>query len=433
MASERENPSLKVPTEGTGESSASPGAPSPPSSVPTRPTERALAPDLARGFMLLLIALANTPWYLWGRAYTENTIHPPDGGTMDRVAQAVIIIGADGRVYPMFACLFGYGMVQLLQRQVRLGASDYQARRLLNRRNVWLLVFGFVHAALLFMGDILAAYGLAGLVLGALFLRRHDTTLLVWAGVGVGLLALFATFSLIGAYFVASQGVEATGGSFSPFALSANSMATESYLTSIVARLSFWPLLVVGQGLLTMAVPVAILLGFWAARRRVLEEPERHLTLLRWVACVGITIGWLGGLPHALVHVGVISFPEEAAFVFSGIMTPTGLCAGIGYVALFGLIAHWLRHRSVGRFRAAVVAVGQRSLSCYLAQSLICAPLLTAWGLGWGSHLSSATMAVFAIGLWLVTLVGAAMLDRAGRRGPAEVVLRRLTYRPTGG
>ncbi|QVQ51107.1 DUF418 domain-containing protein [Spiractinospora alimapuensis] len=428
MASEPEHTPLQATAEQTAAS-----RPQTPAPGPTRAAERALAPDLARGFMLLLIALANTPWYLWGRAYVDTTIHPPDGSTVDRFVQAVILTGVDGRVYPMFACLFGYGMVQLLQRQVRLGESEGRARRLLVRRNVWLLVFGFVHAALLFMGDVLAAYGLAGLVVGALFLRRRDTTLLAWSGVGVGILVLLAVFSAIGAYFAVTQGLEATGDTFSTFAVSANSMATDSYLSSIVARLSFWPLLVVGQGLFGLAVPIAILLGFWAARRRVLEEPERHLTLLRWVAGVGIAIGWVGGLPHALVHVGVVSFPEEAAFVFTVLMTPTGLCAGIGYVALFGLIAHWLRSRPVGRIRAAVVAVGRRSLSCYLAQSLICAPLLTAWGLGWGSHLSSATIAAFAVGVWLVTLVGAALLDRAGRRGPAEVLLRRLTYPRSGG
>ena len=31
---------------------------------PARADERALAPDLARGVMLLMIVLANTPWYL---------------------------------------------------------------------------------------------------------------------------------------------------------------------------------------------------------------------------------------------------------------------------------------------------------------------------------------------------------------------------------
>jgi uncharacterized protein len=110
----------------------------------------------------------------------------------------------------------------------------------------------------------------------------------------------------------------------------------------------------------------------------------------------------------------------------------TGLAAGLGYVALFGLIAHrmgaWRRHPTV----VAVAAVGRRSLSSYLAHSLLFAPLLAAWGLGLGALLGSATMAAFAVGVWLVTVVGAYAMERAGWRGPAEVLLRRLTYGTAG-
>ncbi len=37
---------------------------------------------------------------------------------------------------------------------------------------------------------------------------------------------------------------------------------------------------------------------------------------------------------------------------------------------------------------------------------------------------------LFAFAVWLVTVAGAYALERAGRRGPAEAVLRRLMYGP---
>jgi uncharacterized membrane protein YeiB len=86
----------------------------------------------------------------------------------------LIITFIDSRVYPMFAFLFGYGMVQLYRRQVDAGTPDKTARRLLRRRNLWLLAFGSVHAALLWYGDVLGADGLAGLIMVALFFRRRD-------------------------------------------------------------------------------------------------------------------------------------------------------------------------------------------------------------------------------------------------------------------
>ena len=139
---------------------------------PVRTSERALAPDLARGLMLLLIAVANTPWYLYAADPGMSTVHDRNASGVDAVVQFAVITTVDMRVYPMFAFLFGYGMVQLFRRQTDAGTPEKAARRILRRRNWWLLAFGFLHAALLWFGDVLGAYGLAGLVMVALFFRR---------------------------------------------------------------------------------------------------------------------------------------------------------------------------------------------------------------------------------------------------------------------
>jgi uncharacterized protein len=393
---------------------------------PVRSGERAPAPDLARGFMLLLICIANTPWYLMGRRYLDYTIHPPEGTLLDRIAQFAIITAVDARIYPMFAFLFGYGMVQLLLRQQAAGASESAARSLLQRRNLWLLAFGFAHALLLFMGDILGGYAVAGLLLVWLFLRRSDGTILLWAGLLTALLALMAVFQVFGALLGGAAAAE----SFSFFEKGTASIREPHLLFAALWRLATWPFVVVFQGLLGLVTPIAILLGFWAARHRVLEEPEHHLPLLRRTAAIGIAVGWLGALPLASFHVGVLPVTEVAGTALSGLTSVTGLAGGLGYAALFGLIGHRLRTRgrSLGPAGTMVAAVGRRSLSCYLAQSLLCAPLLAAWGLGWGSVLHNASMLAFAVGVWVVIALGAYALERAGRRGPAEVLLRRLVY-----
>lgn len=63
--------------------------------------------------MLLLIACANSIWYLWGHEGSIGSAHPADGSALDKALQAVMAVAVDGRIYPMFALLFGYGMVQL--------------------------------------------------------------------------------------------------------------------------------------------------------------------------------------------------------------------------------------------------------------------------------------------------------------------------------
>src|SRR5918998_3942243 len=153
-----------------------PGVSSLRSEPPIAPRVRALAPDLARGTMLAVIALAHSQ--VLARPFLGPV--PTPGPALDTAVQTLLTLFVDSRGYPMFAALFGYGMVQILRsREPRLGWDG--TRRLLRRRGGWLVAFGFVHVLLLFPGDILASYGvLALLFVGAL--RWPDARLFAVAG-----------------------------------------------------------------------------------------------------------------------------------------------------------------------------------------------------------------------------------------------------------
>ncbi|MER6626311.1 DUF418 domain-containing protein, partial [Streptomyces sp. NPDC000931] len=373
---------------------------------PTGTTDRALAPDLARGFMLLFIALANSVWYLWASPSDGLTVHPAPEGALDSVAQFFTVMAVDMRSYPMFAFLFGYGMMQLARRQEAAGADVRSVNALLRRRNLWLVVFGFVHALLLWMGDILGAYGVAGLVLGWLFFRRRDVTLVVWSAVLTFLMAVGSALSLLALPFVSESDGGAGGLDMNEMA---GNIGDPSVLSAATDRLLNWPLVSIGQGLLGLVVPTAILLGFWAARRRFLEEPGSHLRTLRRVAVVGIGVGWVGGLPEALTQVGVLDLTGDQGLMLTFPHMLTGLFGGLGYVALIALVAHRLqeRGRTGGVVVTALTATGKRSMSAYLAQSVLCAPILAAWGLGLAAYMSSWTMFLYAVAVWLVTVAGA--------------------------
>ena len=94
-------------------------------SAPGRPTSvpsgaRALAPDLARGFMLLLIAVANATGVVFGG---EMSGEPHPHG-LERVANLFLFVAVHARAYPMFAMLFGYGIVQLARSRTDRGLPE---------------------------------------------------------------------------------------------------------------------------------------------------------------------------------------------------------------------------------------------------------------------------------------------------------------------
>ncbi|MFJ9556250.1 DUF418 domain-containing protein [Nocardiopsis sp. NPDC101807] len=386
-------------------------------------SERALAPDLARGMMLLLIALAHVPWFIYDAPAGLGMLHPAEGNLADKAAQVLSLVVVDARTHTMFGFLFAYGIGQMYARQKSRGAEEKDVRRILRTRHLWMLVFGAVHALLLWQGDIIGTYGLIGLVMMPLFFRRSDRTLKIWIAVLLAVGALFTALSVVAALMV-------PGG---PPAVNAADMqrlsiAETGYLLSAAIRFPTW-VFALGSGLASLALPTVFLIGVLAARHRFLEDPVRHLPLLRRVAVLGISVGWIPGLVLGLQHVGVLD-PVYAPAVAS-VHFYTGIFTGVGYAALFGLIAHRLSARRTRPSLPveALVALGRRSLSGYLAQSLVFAPFLAAWGLGLGVHLSSWTAVLVALGTWLLTVVVALVLDRSGRRGPAEILLRKLTYR----
>lgn len=84
---------------------------------------------------------------------------------------------------PIFAFLFGYGMVLLHSKSVAL---NQRPKWLLARRFFILVILGYVHVTYIWEGDILLTYGLVGFMLIP-FVARKAKTILIW---GVALLFL---------------------------------------------------------------------------------------------------------------------------------------------------------------------------------------------------------------------------------------------------
>jgi uncharacterized protein len=372
------------------------------SEPPVVPRVRALAPDLARGAMLAVIALAHSQ--VLARPFLGAV--PERGPALETAVQTLLTLFVDSRGYPMFAALFGYGMVQILRsREPAVGWDG--ARRLLRRRGGWLVVFGFCHVLLLFPGDILASYGvLAVLFVGAL--RWRDTRLLATAG-GLAVLGALVYGTVLA--------LPAPGG-----------LAEVVHpLVSAAYRVVSFPL-VMPMNAVMAAAPV--LVGIWAGRRRLLDDPERHRRLLRRVAAAGITIAAVGAVPYAFVTTGLWHPGTGVLAAVGTLHTAVGYAGGLGYAALVGLVAARLsRQAAPGPVTNALAACGQRSMTCYLAQSIAWLLLLEPYLADLGGAIGVAAAASVGLGVWLVTVVAADLLRRAGRPGPAEALLRRLVYR----
>jgi uncharacterized membrane protein YeiB len=372
---------------------------------------RSLAPDLARGAMLLLIALANVPLYLYGNGTFGTGIWVRGHPALDQAVLFGLTVLVRGRAYPMFAFLFGYGIVQLLRRLTSTGVDEATVARLVRRRGAWMVLIGFCHALLLFSGDIIGAYGLLAMLLAGVLIRARDRTLLIMSAVWTVPIVVFRTLA----------------GPLSP--LHGKASSTTDVLQAAGMRVLEWVQGSVVGSIFTL-VP-AVLLGVWAARRRLLDEPQHHRPFLLRVAVLGVALAAAGGLPWALARAKWWDPPSEAVAVIAGVVqTLTGFAGGLGYAAIAGLVAIHVPRRN--RVISALAACGQRSMSCYLLQSVVFVAVLAAYGGGLGNRLGFTEIVLLAIVTWALTVLLAAWMSRHGYRGPAEVLLRRLTYRVPG-
>ncbi|MGB4780060.1 DUF418 domain-containing protein [Microbacterium sp.] len=366
---------------------------------------RQLAPDVARGLALCFIAVANVMLYLHDRPYGMRQRLIEDGGA-DRTVTFATVALVDARVYPLFALLLGYGIARLY-----VADSTPPGIRRLRRRGLGLLLFGAIHGLLLFSGDILGLYGLLTLALIPV-LRWPPRRLLIVAG------ALVAPCALV-------QGVALSDPGPTMQRMILWSIGIADPVEALAWRPLEWVMGMVGM----LGVVPAVLIGIWAGRLDLLARPAEHRRLLRTVGFGGALIGVLGGITAAAVAAGAWEISAgPTAIAVSTLHVATGILGGIGYAALVALACTHPRFAS-SRLASAFTAVGERSLTCYLLQSVLMVPLLAAWTLGWGGMIGSAQALLAALAVYAVTICAALWMRHHHNVRPAEQLLRRFVNR----
>ena len=390
------------------------------------------APDVARGFMLLLIALANVGFWVAG----------PEGrapSTADRTWAFMRALFIDQRAYPLFAMLFGFGLATMVNRRMASSIDAYcrqltgglrapsaaeldqaqeqatiDARRLVRRRGLWMVLFGLIHGAF-FPSEIIGTYGVVAVVFAGWFAHKHHKRQLA-------VCALVLLFQIVTVVLAMLFG---PGGEAAPVPAAAPTGAGESVASALpwfVTNVNEWFFTALGAAFTTMILPAAFL-GARLADTDLIAHPERHRGLLTVAGIGGLALGALGALHELLVP--LTSAQSWAAD--SALIAVLGLAGGCGWLAVLALYAGGPTsdNRLTG-FRWLLSSVGRRSMTAYLSQTVmfagifVIAPRLTGRPLELGLVASAAV----AVMVWLTTVVLCAVLERRGMPGPFESLLR---------
>ena len=160
------------------DSEGKPAEVNPPAPGPVAPGQRLAAVDVLRGFALLGILVLNIEFFALPKGiYFDPRIAGGFTG-LDLLAWKGSYVLFLEKFMSIFSMLFGAGLVLMSGRLETAGRS---VRGIYYRRLLWLLLFGLAHGYLLWYGDVLYSYAVAGLLLFPL--RRKSPRFLAIAGI----------------------------------------------------------------------------------------------------------------------------------------------------------------------------------------------------------------------------------------------------------
>lgn len=393
--------------------------------APIQAKERFVILDALRGFALLGICLANFPEFsLYTFQPAEVTAAMPSAA-IDRVVRFIQYLFIDGKFYTIFSILFGIGFSIIIANAERKGANGF---KIFYRRMSVLALIGFLHLMLLWSGDILLLYAIAGMLL-PLFRRLSDRMLLSVSALfifvpvliewstGMAQISLSAWASDLQWHYCAKYGI--TEENFGVWLRDARSYAGVFQFLIQGAFERMWEFL---EGHRLLKVMGLFLLGLYIGRNRIYAGLACHR---KEIGRIG-TISLLVGLPLSVVYAwdSVSGHPfgdTVASLLYAVSVVPMGISYMAGMAWLF------MKYETSGMWRY-IAAPGRMALTNYIGQSLIGILLFYGVGFGWGASVGLGTTELIACGVFVVELLCSLAWLRYFRYGPLEWIWRMLTY-----
>lgn len=415
---------------------------------PVTERNRHMALDALRGFALLGILLMNIVAFGLHVSAYDNPAAAGGATGWNLAAWVAMHILAEGKMRALFSLMFGAGIVLMTARME--SRSGVNSADIYYRRNLWLMLFGILHAYLLWLGEILYPYALCSLVLYP-FRRMAPKRLLLIAASLVVLTAgwnigmAFKTRSTI-TTAQAAAAAEKAGKALTDEQRSARDdweklrkeyLPTKEelekdakawrggFLSSLKARaavvgtwhsmpfyhpmnMDIWSMMIAGMAFLKLG----ILTG------------ERSYRFYGWAAA----IGYLIGLPvnSLTAWLRVDSGFDIVTRFFTGATYDIGrLSIALAHMSLVMIVckAGWLKWLISG-----LAATGQMALSNYVMQSVICSTLFCGYGFGLYARLERIQLYGIVAAVWAFQMVVSPLWLRRFQFGPLEWGWRALTY-----
>lgn len=358
---------------------------------------------------------------------------PVPGSRADEIAFAAMLFLFEGKMRTLFSILFGASLLLFVQKADERGEDGaiLQFRRL-----CWLTLFGYLHFALFWWGDILFLYAISGLV--ALLLARLNTRVMLavallgftaWQANAIVRdlpLAQIEFREITGAPIAAADAAKLAEVRERQYSDTRKEIARyeRGFLTQAsynLANNTFYPVAGVaysfGETLPLMLIGMILLrVGFftggWTKARL------RRFSL--------VTLGFGNAMAAVFVaRAFTHHFPIQVMrLAINSALSVPHLLMALGYAGLLVLATPRIGATALGQ---RIVATGRMALSNYLGTTVLMTAIFYGWGFGLMGQISTSWQIPFVLFGWSAMLWWSKpWLTRFGQ-GPLEWAWRKLT------
>ena len=396
-----------------------------PRATPVQETERIHAIDVLRGVAVLGILVVNIQSFSMPDATILNPTAYGELTGINRWVWLFTHVLFEQKFMTIFSMLFGAGILLMTGRLEHRGLRPGPVH---DRRMIGLLVFGLLHAYLVWTGDILVCYAMCGFIV-YLFRRREPHSLMLW---GFGIIAVASLLSLIFGWTMPHWSADSVADLAQSFTPSRETIAENlaayrgSWLSQVTYRApvafqaqtfmflvwGLWRaggLMLVGMGLFKLGVLSAV------------RSSRFYWSLIAAALAIGIPVVLFGVRQNFDAGWNV----KYSFFIGSQYNYWASILVSLGWVGAVMLIC---KHGILRAATTRLAAVGRTAFSNYIFQSLVCTTIFYGHGFGLYGRIDRAGQILIVIGVSAVEIAVSPWWLRRFRFGPLEWAWRSLTY-----
>ncbi|WP_169823120.1 DUF418 domain-containing protein [Anaerobacillus alkalilacustris] len=346
---------------------------------PTEQNERIVPLDIIRGFALLGILVVNMQFFNTPKLFVAGTEISLFNGIASQIAHYFILIFATGKFFTIFSFLFGLGFFIFMNRVEQKG---FLVAPLYRRRLFFLLVIGFIHAIIIWSGDILLPYALAGFFL-LLFKDKSKEVIKKWA------ITLYVIVNfIIGIFAYLSTLVLAVFNNTGQFSNQHEELVERavfvyqngSFLEILSFRLAEEVPLILLNLLVTVPFVLSVFLfGLYVGKKGILTNITGHLLWIKKVWNRSFLYSFILTMFYLVLEFQYIIIPF---YLHDAIIEVLGFAIGLimcfFYMTSIVILCSKEKKMKILMFLA---PVGQMALTNYLLQTFICLVIFIGFGL----------------------------------------------------